>query len=63
MYILYILILPLITSYLDIWDADLMTTEVKTRDRSIGVTILIILKGLGVCVYLENRTFSDIQAK
>lgn len=51
MYILYILILPLITSYLDIWDADLMATEVKTRDRSIGVTILrIILKGLGVHV-------------
>lgn len=64
MYILYILILPFITSYLDIWDADLMVTEVKTRDRSIGVTILrIILKDLGVCVCFEKRTFSDIQAK
>ena len=50
MYILYILILPLITSYLDIRDADLMATKVKTRDRNIDVTILIILKGLGVCV-------------
>ena len=58
MYILYILILPFITSYLDIWDADLMVTEVKTRDRSIGVTILrIILKDLGVCVFWEKNIF------
>jgi len=54
MYILYILLLPFITSYLDIWNADLMVTEVKTRDRSIGVTILrIILKDLGVCVCIS----------
>ena len=61
MYILYILILPFITSYLDIWNADLMVTEVKTRDRSIGVTILrIILKDLGVCVCVLRKEHFQI---
>ena len=61
MYILYILLLPFITSYLDIWNADLMVTEVKTRDRSIGVTILrIILKDLGVCVCVLRKEHFQI---